>query len=328
MHGDGGTGRGVGARVRAALAPLIGLAAVIIIFLAIPPHAPITIWDLRNVAVQTVVVGIAAAGMTLIIISGGIDLSVGSAIALSSVATAYALRWWEDPFAACGFAMLVGASCGLYNGLLITALRLPPFIATLGTLGFFRGVAKWIADSRQVDAPLAGVDTLVSPSPRPAWLIVAPGVWIMLAVCLFMAGLLRFSVLGRHAYAIGSNQEAARRCGIKIDRRKLAIYTIAGLLVGLGGFMQFARLNLGDPTVSVGLELDIIAAVVIGGASLNGGYGSITGTLAGAVMMVYLRNRCTVLMWPNWVQELIVGHIIIIAVAADQWRLRRGGGGA
>lgn len=319
-------------RIVSVLAPFLGLALVVLIFLAIPPHELPKVGDLRTVAVHTAIVGICAAGMTMIIISGGIDLSVGSMVALASVAAAYAMGWWNSPLAACGLAMLVGLGCGMYNGLLVTALRLPPFIATLGTLGFFRGLAKWWAKISTVtpEVPretIESVERLVQPNPEPRWLLVAPGVWLMLGVCVLMALVLRFTVLGRHTFAIGSNIEAARRCGIKIGRTRCAVFAIGGLLVGLGGFVQFARLTIGDPTVAVGLELDIIAAVVIGGASLSGGHGSIAGTLAGAAMMAYLKNRCAALAWPNYVQEIIVGHIIIAAVAIDQWRVRRGRGG-
>lgn len=310
-------------RIAGALTPFVGLAVVVLFFLIIAPDKRPSELDLRLVAVHAAIVGIGAAGMTMIIISGGIDLSVGSIIALASVAAAYAMKWWEMPLAACAIAMLVGAGCGMYNGFLVTALRLPPFIATLGTLGFYRGLAKWWAHSTQVIAPTGGVEKLVNPTPEPRWLIFAPAVWIMLAVCGIVAGLLRFTVLGRHTFAIGSNTEAARRCGIKIGWTRLAVFSISGLLVGLAGFIQFARLTLGDPTVAVGLELDIIAAVVIGGASLSGGQGSVAGTLAGAVMMAYLKNRCASLGWPTYVQEMIVGHIIIAAVFVDQWRRRR-----
>jgi len=278
------------------LAPVLSLVAAVLFFYAIPPHPGLTLFDLRLVAVHAMIVGIAAMGMTFIIISGGIDLSVGSAIALVSVATAIVLERGGGPVFALSVALGVGAVCGLYNGLLITILRLPPFIATLGTLGFYRGVAKWMSGSIPITAPTQGLEAWVSPIPTPPIFIFAP------------------------AYAIGSNEATARLCGVRVARTKVAIYVLAGLLTGLAGLMQFARLTQGDPTVAIGLELDIIAAVVIGGGSLSGGQGSILGTLTGAVLMAYLRNRSTVLGWPNFVEEMIVGHIIIVAVAVDRWR--------
>lgn len=310
-------------RLFAALAPFLGLLVVIALFYAIPPHPRVTLLDLQTVAVHMVIVGIAAMGMTFIIISGGIDLSVGSAIALASVAVALALRHgWPVPLAL-AVALGTGALCGLYNALLITLLRLPPFIATLGTLGFYRGVAKWVSNSMPVSAPTHGLEHWVRPVPLQAWLPLAPGVFLLAGLAVFLAAVLRYTVLGRYTFAIGSNEATARLCGIRVPRVKVYIYVLAGVLTGLAGLMQFARLTQGDPTVAIGLELDVIAAVVIGGGSLAGGQGSLVGTLAGAFLMAYLRNRCTVLGWSNFVQEMIVGHIIIIAVAVDQWRVRR-----
>jgi ribose transport system permease protein len=305
------------------LAPFIGLAVVMAIFYAIPPHRSVSLLDVRTIAVHTVIVGTCAMGMTLIIISGGIDLSVGSAIALCSVMAALTLAQGHPVAAAVAVAIGTGALCGLYNGLLVTGLRLPPFIATLGTLGFFRGVAKWISNSQPVNAPTHGLELWVQPVPNADWLVFAPAVWVTLGLAVLMAVVLRYSLLGRYAFAIGSNEATARLCGIRVPRVKVFIYITAGLLVGLAGLLQFARLTQGDPTVAVGLELDVIAAVVIGGGSLAGGQGSIVGTLTGAFLMAYLRNRCTALLWPNYIQEIIVGHIIIIAVAIDQWRMRR-----
>ncbi len=313
-----------GRKALGVLAPCLSLVVAVVVFYAVPPHPVPSLLDLRLVAVHTMIVGTAAMGMTLVIISGGIDLSVGSAIALVSVAAAIVLERGGGVASAIVMALGTGALCGLYNALLITGLRLPPFIATLGTLGFYRGVAKWISGSIPVTAPTRGLEAWVQPIPVPSWLGVAPVVWLMAALGIVMALVLRFSVLGQHIYAIGSNEATARLCGIRVARAKVWIYVIAGLLTGVAGLMQFARLTQGDPTVAIGLELDIIAAVVIGGGSLAGGQGSILGTLAGAFLMAYLRNRCTVLGWPNYVEEMIVGHIIIVAVALDHWRIRRG----
>lgn len=341
---------GAAERLLGAVAPLLGLLAVGLLFYAVPPHKPVTLLDLQTVSVHTVIVGLAAMGMTFVIISGGIDLSVGSAIALASVTAALTLAggWsfalldraglgWLNPAgllnaagraapvpAALAAALLTGALCGLYNGLLVTGLRLPPFIATLGTLGFYRGVAKWLSGSVPVSPPSAhGLDAWVRPVPVQEWLPLAPGVWLMLALGALLAAVLRYTILGRYTLAIGSNEATARLCGVRVGRVKVVLYGLAGLMTGLAGLMQFARLTQGDPTVAIGVELDVIAAVVIGGGSLAGGQGSILGTLVGAFLMAYLRNRCTVLGWPNFVQEMIVGHIIIIAVALDQWRVRR-----
>lgn len=323
-----------------ALSPLIGVALVMGFFVildyvkqtlyGIPVPPVLTRLQFQTILVQMIIFGTAALGMTLIIASGGIDLSVGSAVALCSVVAALILkRTGNDAMstafilaAAIGGSVLVGGLCGLYNGLLVTGLRLPAFIATLGTMGFYRGVAKWISDSQPVTAPTYGIESWVRPSPGQDWMLLAPGAWMLLGLALVVAMLLRLSLLGRYALAIGSNEATARLCGVRVERMKVLIYVVAGLLTGLAGLLQFARLTQGDPTVAIGLELDVIAAVVIGGGSLAGGQGSLLGTLAGAFMMAYLRNRCTREGWPNFVQDMIVGHIIILAVALDLWRSR------
>jgi ribose transport system permease protein len=151
-------------------------------------------------------------------------------------------------------------------------------------------------------------------------MVFAPGVWIALALAVAMAFVLRRTVFGRRVFALGSSEAAARACGIAIDRLKLAIYGVAGLLFGLAGVMQFSRLRQGDPTVAAGTELDVIAAVVIGGGSLNGGEGSILGSMVGALVMAFLRNGSQQMGWPSYVQEILIGVIIVVAVAIDRWR--------
>jgi ribose transport system permease protein len=309
------------------LTPFIGIFLVGAIFAVLAPGK--LNWDTwRIILVQTVPVGLAACGMTYVIISGGIDLSVGSMIALASVTSALVLRAGYGIPAALGAALLTGTLCGLYNGVLINLLRLPPFIATLGTMGFYRGLSKWFSESSTVrPEEIHGIDRWLHPWPEvmghPSFLGLSPGIWILLGVTVAMAAALRFSLLGRYTLAIGSNEATARLCGIRIGRTKLVIYSLAGLLAGLAGLMTFARLTEGDPTSALGLELDVIAAVVIGGASLSGGHGSVLGACGGALLMAFLRNRCTAMGLPNYVQEIIVGHIIIIAVAVDQLRAAR-----
>ena len=310
------------------MAPFLAVIVVVLLFWIYAPDQPMTIKTWQIVAAQTVVVGLAAVGMTWVIISAGIDLSVGSVIALSAVSAGLAV---EAGWGAAGgvlAALMTGTVCGAYNGILIVGLRLPPFIATLGTMGFYRGVAKWVAGNESVRPKdekglsfTAGIDDWVKAVSEGQWL--APAVWLLLAITALGAWALRRTVLGRHTVAIGSSELTARLCGVRIERTKVAIYGLAGLLAGLAGVMTFGRLTLGDPTSAVGIELDVIAAVVIGGASLAGGQGSVTGAMAGALLMAVLRNRCTAVGWPNFVQEMIVGHIIILAVAIDQWRIRR-----
>jgi ribose transport system permease protein len=305
--------------------PFFALILVIAIFAAISdtPARFLSLSNLRIVLAQTVVVAIGAVGMTIIIISGGIDLSPGSTIALTGVSCALVLRTGWPPFMALIAGVLVGGTVGLLNGLAITTLRVVPFIATLGMLGIARGVAKWISSEQTVNAPATWLNNLAIAFPSPWWLLVSPGVWITLALAVLAAVVLRRTVFGRYVFAVGSNETAARAAGIHTTRLKLWIYSIGGLLFGLAGVMQMSRLRQGDPTVAVGVELDIIAAVVIGGASLAGGEGSIRGSMVGALIMAFLRNGCQQMGWPNYIQEIIIGGIIVLAVAADRLRHAR-----
>jgi ribose transport system permease protein len=307
------------------LAPFLGLLLVIILFSLMPDIQDrfLRLANLKSVATQSVIVALGALGMTFIIISGGIDLSAASNIALASVITAYAINAGVPPVLGLAAGVLTGGLVGFINGSLITSLRLVPFIVTLGMMGIGRGMAKWIAGNQKIDAPMTWVNELMAKSPRPSWLLLAPGVWLMIILAVVMAVVLRRTVFGRHAFAIGSNEATARLCGIRTNRSKILIYSISGLFCGLAGVMEFSRLTVGDPTVAVGLELDIIAAVVIGGGSLSGGQGSILGTMIGVFIMAFLRNGSTMMGWPNYIQEIIIGVIIVAAVTLDQFRYRR-----
>jgi len=312
-----------------ALGPFLGLAVVIVFFATISgnPGRYLSANNLRIVLTQTVIVALSAIGMTVIIISGGIDLSVGSVVALSGVTAAIALQAGWPPFAALISGVVVGALVGFVNGLAITRLKVVPFIATLGMLGVARGVAKWVADQQTVNIPRTWLNELATSFPARSWMIFAPGVWIALALAILMALILRRTVFGRRVFALGSNEGAARACGIRTDRLKLWIYSVGGLFFGLAGIVQMSRLRQGDPTVAVGVELDVIASVVIGGGSLNGGEGSILGSMIGALVMAFLRNGCQLMGWPNYIQEIIIGVIIVVAVAVDRLRAVRMGQG-
>ncbi len=304
------------------LGPFIGLLLVLAIFSLIPEIQErfLRVSNFKSVATQSVIVALGALGMTLIIISGGIDLSAASNIALSSVIVAFGINAGFPPLLAIVLGILTGGVVGFINGSLITSLRLVPFIVTLGMLGIGRGVAKWIAGNQKIDAPLTWVNELMAKNPEPSCLLMAPGVWLMVILAVIMAVVLKYTVFGKHVFATGSNESTARLCGIRIARTKILIYTIGGLFCGLSGVMQFSRLTVGDPTVAVGLELDIIAAVVIGGGSLSGGAGSIMGSMIGVFIMAFLRNGSTMMGWPNYIQEIIIGAIIVIAVALDRIR--------
>jgi ribose transport system permease protein len=306
------------------LAPVLGLLAVILVF-AVGTGAPeryLSMNNLRVVFAQTVIVALGAIGMTIIMVGGGIDLAVGSVIALTGVVTALLLRAGQPPWIAVVAAILCGGLVGVANGLAITRLKVIPFIGTLGMLGIARGVAKWLAGQEAVYPPSTWINELAVTVPTPSWLIFAPGVWVTIVLALAMAVVLQSTVFGRRVFALGSSEAAARACGIATERLKVVVYSFAGLFFGLAGVMQMSRLRLGDPTVAIGTELDVIAAVVIGGGSLNGGEGGVIGSMIGALAMAFLRNGTQQMGWPNYVQEIIIGLIIVGAVAAD--RLRHG----
>jgi ribose transport system permease protein len=190
-------------------------------------------------------------------------------------------------------------------------------------LGIARGCAKWVAGEQTVNVPRTWVNELAVTFPDPHWILLAPGIWLAIALAVLTAMALRYTVFGRRVFALGSNEAAARACGIATDRLKIWIYSLAGLFFGLAGVTQMSRLRQGDPTVAIGTELDVIAAVVIGGGSLNGGEGTILGSMIGALIMAFLRNGCQQMGWPNYIQEIIIGVIIVLAVAIDQLRRQR-----
>lgn len=306
------------------LGPLLALVALYGLFAAIAPASFRSLRNLETIARQTTIVGTAALGMTLVIISGGIDLSVGSIVALSTVVIAALLQMGFGPLPAAAGGLAAGALCGLVNGTLITRLKVAPFIVTLGMLLVLRGVAKGLANQQKIDAPATWLNELVAAMrPGMRWMIVPPGVWLMILLAVAVAVLLRSTRLGRHIFAIGSNEETARLCGVRVERVKTIVYGTSAGLAGLAGLMQFSRLTVGDPTVAVGLELDVIAAVVIGGGSLSGGEGSVLGTMVGALIMSLIRSGCSQMGLPNWVQEIVTGAIIVTAVALDRLRHRR-----
>jgi len=189
-------------------------------------------------------------------------------------------------------------------------------------LSVARGVAKWQARNVPIDINYA-FGNWVQPFIDPPWLILAPSVWITLLLVVFFSLMLQRTIFGRHVVALGSSEATARLCGLKINRLKIFLYMISGACAGLAGVVQTARLTRGDPSVATGLELNVIAAVVIGGGSLSGGEGSILGTLVGALIMGVLSAGATQAGWENYVQEILVGLIIVLAVAVDQLRARR-----
>ncbi len=303
------------------IGPLVALALLYALFCFLAPDTFPGSVNLLTMARQTVVVAIASVGMTYVIILGGIDLSVGSAVALTTVIVARALRADYGAFSALLLGVGLTGLAGVLNGALVSGLRITPFIVTLGTMSVLRGAAKGLANEQKIDADPRGLDVLMA-APPPGEGLGPPGVWVALATVALAAVALRYTVFGRHVLAIGSNEQTARLCGVPVTRVRLSVYTLAGALAGLAGVMEFSTLTVGDPTDSLGLELEVIAAVVIGGASLAGGQGSILGALVGALLMTEIKTGCTHIGLPNWVQEILTGAIIVVAVALDRLRKR------
>lgn len=358
--------------ILSAFAPHIGLIFVWTLFAVLVGELFVQ-WDNQVLMLtQTAVVGTAALGATLIIISGGIDLSVGSSIALGTMVTAYTMNATGSPavallagvgggalvgyviglmvvghvgrvgaviagvvlaFTLWGkvggfFALLIGIAAlvvGLWiNEKLIGRIRLAPFIVTLGMWGALRGAAKGIGGNQPIYAEPTWLNGLMQPGQWGRFDVPPTGVWMMLVAAVLIAAMLRYTRFGRHIFAVGSNEQTARLCGVRVERTKLMLYALGVGCAGLAAVLQFSFLGgMGDPTTAEGMELMVIAAVVIGGASLTGGEGSIAGTLVGALIMTAVDNGCTKLGLDNWVQQVVTGAIIVAAVALD--RLRRRG---
>ncbi len=281
---------------------------------------------LALIAKQAAIVGTGAMGMTAIVAAGGIDLSVGSMLALTSVTLAQTLAAGWAPLAALCATIAVGVAAGALNGILVTSLRLVPFIVTLGTMLVYRGLAETIADERKIPAIAPDwMANLLDPPAQGSLQLVPSGVWIIVILAALLSLVLRRSVFGRHVFAIGSSEPTARLCGVAVERRKIDVYALCGFFMALAGVLEFDNLNgQGSPTSGNGAELNIIAAVVIGGGSLSGGRGSVLGSLLGALMITTLGAGCAFAEISEPVQKIVTGSIIIAAVTLDRTRQERG----
>jgi ribose transport system permease protein len=312
--------------------PWVGFVAVLAIFsLLIGLKGGLgTFASVGNVQVllhEATIPAIVALGMLLVLISGGIDLSVGAVVALVTVVTMKVFAAMHGVLGA-GAAtsllaviagVLTGGLCGLSNGLLVTRLKLPPFVATLGMIGIARGLAVWLS-GRTV---LAFDDTVR----RPDWVeslarvsFLNPGMWSLVFLAVGTGVLLHFTVFGRHVYAVGSNEATARLCGVNVARTKLLVYTLAGLLTGWAGVILFAQSDSGNPTLGEQLELDVITAVVIGGAALSGGKGTVIGALLGVAILGMIRNGVSLFNVPLEMQYILIGVLLLANVALNRWR--------
>jgi ribose transport system permease protein len=291
---------------------LIGLVLLSLVLWALTPHF-FTVSNLLNVAQQTSINAVVAAGMTFVILSGGIDLSVGSIVALSGVALGASLHAEHGLVTALAIAIATGLGCGLINGALVSWGGLPPFIVTLGTMSIARGAALVFTEGR----PVSGfADNFRAIATGAVGFVPGP-VLVTMAVYLVAHTVLSRTTFGRYVYAIGGNEEATRLSGVAVRAHKTAIYGVSGAMSAVAAVLLTARLNSAQPIAGTMYELDAIAATVIGGTSLMGGEGSLPGTLVGALIMGVLRNGLNLLGVSSFLQQIVIGGVIIVAVLVD-----------
>ncbi len=297
---------------RRELGTLLGLFALCVLLSFVTPHF-LTVSNILNVFEQTAINAVIAVGMTFVILTGGIDLSVGSIVALAGVVLGAALKAGLPPIAAIPLSLLAGTFCGLLNGALVTKGRLPPFIATLGMMSVARGLALLATDGRPISGFEAGFRWLAT----GRILVVPVPVLVTIAGYLLAHFALTRTRFGRYVFAIGGNEEAARLSGVAVSFHKTMVYALSGLASGLAAAMLTARINSAQPIAGIMYELDAIAATVIGGTSLLGGAGSVGGTLIGALIMGVLRNGLNLLGISSFLQQVVIGLVIIGAVLLD-----------
>ncbi|MAI34584.1 MAG: ABC transporter permease [Rubripirellula sp.] len=312
------------------LGPLVALFVIMLLFTIAD-----SIWgagnfmsgyNLRVTSGSAALIAVPAFGMTLIIISGGIDLSAGTALTLSGTALALSLKAGDPIINALMLMLLTGCLCGFANGVMISATKVVPFIVTLGTMTIFLGIGQIISGESTVYAPKENIPDWLSlcytGSDSERYLIPKIPTSVLVATILGVgvATMMHYTVFGRNVFAIGSSESTARLCGINVAGTVIAVYTIAGFFVAIGGLLYFADVKNGNPSDGTGKELEIIAAVVLGGGSLSGGRGSIFGTMVGALIITVIRSGCSQLSIPNTYTHIIIGCIIIVAVIVDQLR--------
>ena len=307
--------------VSGATGPLIGL-VLLCAFLSVSTDTFLSVRNLLNVMDQITVLGVMAIGMTLVILIGGIDLSVGSVLALSGMVMGYLGDNRQWPFViAILVSLIVSAICGLVSGLMVTRLSMPAFIATLAMMSIARGIASMITNGEQI---VGFPDWFSNLAIIRHFGFLTVTVGVMIAITVIAWSILQFRAAGRALYAIGGSQEVARLAGIPVRKYTISVYMICAALAGLAGVILSARLDSAQPSSGLGYELDTIAAVVIGGASLSGGLGGIGGTAVGVLIIGFLRNGLNLLQVSPFVQQVIIGVVIAVAVAADTLRNKRG----
>ena len=318
--------------------PLIALLLLALYLSLATPHF-LTEGNLTNVMRRTAVIALLAIGQTFVILAAGIDLSVGSIAALAGSTAAVAMTrpipvgdtvlGPVDFLPGLLVAIAVGALAGLINGLIITKGKIPDFIATLGTLSAYRGIALLVTGGLPVPSFSTAEGARNSLPAALTWLgngqIFGLPVAALVALVVVIGSwfVLQYTALGRSIYAVGGNREAARVSGINVDRTRIAVYTISGLCAGIGGFLLTGRLNSANALMGSGQELESIAAVVIGGTNLFGGEGGVFGSLIGALITGVLNNGLNLLNVSSFWQQVVQGAVIIVVVIFDQWRRRR-----
>ncbi|WP_212949410.1 ABC transporter permease [Siminovitchia terrae] len=298
---------------------LFGLILLSIV-LAIMSPSFLKVDNLMNIARQSSINALLSIGMLLPILTAGIDLSVGSILAISIVITGVVtVIWGMPPIIGIFVCLLIGAMAGLLNGLLLTKLKLPhPFISTLGTMNVYRGLALIITGA----SPIFGFSYLINFAGQANVGAIPISFILVIFVCVIFHIFLTRTATGRYIYAIGGNKEAARLSGIPVDRVLIIVYTLSGLMAALGGLVLIGRTNAASPIAGLTYELDAIAAVIIGGASFFGGIGTVWGTLIGAMIIAVLRNGLNLLGTSTDIQTVVIGIVIILAVYVDVLRRR------
>jgi ribose transport system permease protein len=315
---------------RDAMQTLLAFGALILMFIIFSVASPnfFQFDNIVGILIATAVNGVLALGVTFVIITGGIDLSIGTVMTLAAVMTGVFITFWGLPVPLGVLAGIgAGAIAGLANGVIIAKLKVPPFIATLGMLNIAKGLALVISGLKPIyfnDTPVFNDMAMgsVIGSVVHGWDI--PNIVLILLVAAVIASLvLSKTILGRYTFALGSNEEATRLSGVNVDRWKIAVYTVCGLFAGLAGVLIAARLNSAQPSLGQGYELDAIAAAVIGGTSLSGGEGTILGTIIGAFIISTLTNGLRIMSVPQEWQTVVTGGIVILAVYLDIVRRRQ-----
>ncbi|MRH41070.1 ABC transporter permease [Aquibacillus halophilus] len=309
-----------------ALQQVLAFASLIVLILFFSLASPnfFQFSNIVGILLSTSVIGILALGVTFVIITGGIDLSVGTAMTLCSVMTGVFITFWGFPTPlGVVLGILFGAFAGFLSGLAVAKMKIPPFIATLAVMMIAKGLALVISGTKPIyfsDTPEFSQIALGTIIPG---LAIPNAVWIFLIMAIFGYIVLSKTVIGRYTFALGSNEEATRLSGVNVNRWKIIIYSIAGLFTGVAGVLMASRLNSAQPALGLGYELEAIAAVVIGGTSLSGGKGTMIGTVIGALIMSVLTNGLRILSVPQEWQTVVVGIVIILAVYADILRRQK-----